>query len=49
MVTGEVVYVNHEYKWFILEWSTPEGSKQRLSFNFEDIGHNTYLIDDKEV
>ena len=34
-VTGTVVYVNYEHKWFSVEYGDP---KARTSFNFCDIG-----------
>ena len=34
IVSGTVVFVNHEHKWFSVEY----GNKQRTSFKFCDIG-----------
>lgn len=34
-VTGSVVYVNYEHKWFSVEYGNP---KTRTSFKFCDIG-----------
>lgn len=36
-VTGEVVMVNYDHKWFSVEYDC-DGVKQRTSFNFFDIG-----------
>lgn len=35
LVTGTVVYVNYEHKWFSVEYGEP---KMRTSFKFCDIG-----------
>lgn len=35
-VTGTVVYVNYEHRWFSVEYG--ENPTQRTSFNFSDIG-----------
>lgn len=34
-VTGTIVMVNYDHKWFSVEYGNP---KQRTSFNFSDIG-----------
>ena len=37
MITGSVVYINWEHKWFEVEFDCG-GTKQRESFKFCDIG-----------
>ena len=39
-VTGTVVYVNHPHKWFSVEFGE---RKQRISFNYSDIGESVDL------
>jgi hypothetical protein len=38
-VTGEVVMVNYDHKWFSVEYD----NKQRTSFNFWDIGKSVTI------
>lgn len=36
-VTGKIVYINHEHKFFVAEYDCC-GNKQRESFKFSDVG-----------
>ena len=40
LVTGEVVEVNYEHKWFIVKYGSPA---LRTSFKFSDIGKEVRL------
>lgn len=35
---GKVVYINHDHRWFLVEYNTDSGLKLRTSFKFMDIG-----------
>lgn len=43
-VTGTVVFVNYEHKWFSVEYDCG-GGKQRTSFKFCDIGKVVNVCD----
>jgi hypothetical protein len=38
VVTGTVVDVHEDHNWFSVEYVDEAGTKQRISFNFHDIG-----------
>lgn len=40
-VTGTVVFVNENHKWFSVEYGDP---KQRISFLFSDIGEKVQIL-----
>ena len=39
-LTGTVVEVYYDHRWFSVEYIDEEGNKRRTSFNFNDIGKN---------
>lgn len=47
IVVGTVVYINEEHRWFSAEYEL-EGTKQRLSFKFDQVGDCVTIVKKKE-
>ena len=44
VMTGTVVEVHEDHRWFSVEYVDEEKTKQRISFNFHDIGDAVKLV-----
>lgn len=41
---GKVTYINYGHQWFLIEFYSPDGLKQTVSFKFCDIGDCVFRV-----